>query len=290
MSDHAPHKRSILAVLAHPDDETFGMGGTLALYAQQGVEVNLVCATRGEAGDVDSAYMGEIRSKACLRVQELKCAAELLGIKEVVYLNYSDSGMPGAEDNHHPNALAAQPVITVAEKIAGIIRQKQPDIVLTFDPIGGYRHPDHIAVHQASVLAFDLAADPMQTLGEAALKPHQAYRLYFHTINRTFIKAAILTLRLTGKDPRQFGRNQDIDLVSIAEEKFPTHVRINYAPVAEIREKAAACHASQGGGEHSRGIRKLLSRLTDRKQETFMQAYPPIIGKKPVQNDFFAGF
>lgn len=282
-------KRSILAVLAHPDDETFGMGGSLALYAQQGVEVNLVCATRGEAGDVDAALMGEIRSKACLRVQELKCAAELLGIKEVIYLNYRDSGMPGAADNDHPNALAAQPVQTVAEKIAVIIRQKKPDIVLTFDPIGGYRHPDHIAVHKATVLAFELAADPLQSLGDAELPPHQPSRLYFHTINRAFIKAAIFVLRLSCKDPRRWGHNQDIDMVSIAKEKFPTHVRINYSAVADIRAKAAACHASQGGGTHNSGIRALLSHLTDRKQETFMQAFPLIMGKVNVQKDLFHG-
>ncbi|MCJ7695691.1 MAG: PIG-L family deacetylase, partial [Anaerolineaceae bacterium] len=87
--------RKILAVLAHPDDETFGMGGTLAYYARHEAEVYLVCATRGEVGEIDASFMEKYKSPACLRTQELKQAAEILGIKKVIYLNYRDSGMPG---------------------------------------------------------------------------------------------------------------------------------------------------------------------------------------------------
>ncbi|NIW45118.1 MAG: GlcNAc-PI de-N-acetylase, partial [Gammaproteobacteria bacterium] len=80
----------------------------------------------------------------------------------------------------------------------------RPDVVLTFDPIGGYRHPDHIAIHNATVAAFDKAADPNY---DDPLPPHQADKLYFHTISKTFLKFSVFMLKLTGKDPSKWGKN-----------------------------------------------------------------------------------
>ena len=145
----------LLAVLAHPDDETFGTGGTLALYARRGVKVFLICATRGEVGEVDEEYMKGFKSIADRRVDELRCAAGLLGLTEVIFLDYRDSGMEGSPDNRHPEALTAQPVEAVAKTVAELIQKIRPQVLITFDPIGGYRHPDHIAIHKATVRAFD---------------------------------------------------------------------------------------------------------------------------------------
>ena len=94
-----PNQRILLAVLAHPDDESFGTGGTLALYAQQGAQVYLVCATRGEVGEMDPKHMRGFNSIAERREDELRCAAEKLGLTKVFFLNYRDSGMPGSPDN-----------------------------------------------------------------------------------------------------------------------------------------------------------------------------------------------
>ncbi|MCJ7585571.1 MAG: PIG-L family deacetylase, partial [Anaerolineales bacterium] len=152
------NKPVLLAVLAHPDDESFGMGGTLALYASRGVDVHLVCATRGEVGEVDD--LKGFASIAELREAELRCAAVHLGLKGVHFLDYRDSGMDGSPDNQHPNALAAQPLDEVAAKVVHYIRELHPRVVLTFDPIGGYRHPDHIAIQKATVRAFEQAANP----------------------------------------------------------------------------------------------------------------------------------
>src|SRR3989304_5201223 len=88
--------KKILAALAHPDDESFGMGGTLALYAQRGVDVHLVCATRGEAGTVEAEHLEGYASIAERRVAELRCAALRLGLSGVHFLDYRDSGMPGS--------------------------------------------------------------------------------------------------------------------------------------------------------------------------------------------------
>lgn len=281
-------RKTLLAVLAHPDDETFGMGGTLALYARQGVKVDLICATRGEVGEIDPAYKERIKSAACLRTQELRCAAEVLGIHQLHFLNYRDSGMPGSEANNHPRALSAQPNEKVAEEVAHIIRQVQPEVILTFDPIGGYRHPDHIAIQQATVDAFDLASDTSFTDPEG-LQPFQPKRLFFHTINRRFLRATVWVLRIIGQDPHHFGRNKDIDLVSIASVDFPTHAKIDYRSVKDIREKAAQCHASQGGGEMNKGFRGLITRLFGGHFETFMQAYPAPEDGTRVKKDLFGG-
>ena len=155
-----PSKPVILSVLAHPDDETFGMGGTLAYYAKKGVDVYLICATRGEVGGMDPELLKGHASIGEVREEELRCAAEVLGLKDVYFLDYRDSGMPGSVDNTHPQALAAAPIEEVAKKVALFIRKLKPQVVLTFDPIGGYRHPDHIAIQLATVEAFKLASDP----------------------------------------------------------------------------------------------------------------------------------
>ena len=279
--------KKILAVLAHPDDETFGMGGTLALYARRGVQVDLVCATRGEVGEVDEKYLADIKSTACLRTQELKQAAAILGLHEVIFLNYRDSGMAGSPDNLHPKALAAQPIGEVAGKIAHIIRQVKPEVVITFDPIGGYRHPDHIAIHQATVLGFKMAAGEESYSDPEGLMPFRPQYLYFHTINRRFIKMAVGVMKLLGKDPHKFGKNKDIDIADLAGVNFPTHVRINYRKVAGIREQAVACHASQGGEAMGKGIQGLISRLANSSKDSFMQAFPSVAGKIAKRKDLF---
>ncbi len=154
-------KAVLLSVLAHPDDETFGTGGTLALYSQKGAAVHLVCATRGEVGDVDPALLEGYESIGELRESELRCAAATLGLAGVYFMGYRDSGMPGSPDNLHPQALVAQPVEQVAAQVCSFIRKLKPQVVITFDPIGGYHHPDHIAIHKATVLAYRWASDPI---------------------------------------------------------------------------------------------------------------------------------
>jgi N-acetyl-1-D-myo-inositol-2-amino-2-deoxy-alpha-D-glucopyranoside deacetylase len=274
----------LLAVLAHPDDETFGTGGTLALYARRGVKVFLICATRGEVGEVDEEYMQGFNSIADRRVDELRCAVGLLGLTEVIFLDYRDSGMEGSPDNRHPQALTAQPVEEVANKVAEHIQRIRPQVLITFDPIGGYWHPDHIAIHQATVRAFELCRDEKIKTG---IKPFIPSKFYFNTFPRGFLKAGVRLIRLFGGDPRHFGRNKDIDLLSIAEVDFPINAKISYLPVAEIRDQASACHASQGGQSMNRGPLGWFRRLFS-ANETFMRAFPPPDGKR-IERDLYEG-
>jgi LmbE family N-acetylglucosaminyl deacetylase len=167
-----------------------------------------------------------------------------------------------------------------------LIRELKPDVVLTFDPIGGYRHPDHIHIHKATVKAFELAGDAGF---EDGLTPFKPAKLYFHTISRKFLRLAVRLIRLFGKDPSRWGQNQDIDLTTLAVDDFPVHAKIKY-PKAEKRKAAAsACHASQGGGSLSRGPIGLIFRLFGGTAvDTFMRAYPPSNGET-IENDLFEG-
>ena len=273
-------KITLLAVLAHPDDETFGMGGTLAYYARHGVCVHLVCATRGEVGEADEKYMDGYKTIADMREQELRCAAQKLGLAGVHFLGYRDSGMPGSEDNRNPLALAAQPLNKVALDVVQYIRQLQPQVVITFDPAGGYMHPDHIAIQKAATMAFQMAGDASL---DGGLPPYAPQRLYYHTMPRTFLRI----MPLCGINPRKFGRNKDIDMKAVADLQFPTHFRIDYREVAAVRDEAALCHASQGGGMMSSGLVGWLRRKFA-SYEAFMQAFPPPV-EGSIKTDLFDG-
>ncbi len=277
-------KQTILAVLAHPDDESFGMGGTLALYASRGVDVHLVCATRGEVGDVAPELLKGFRSIAELRESELRCAAGILGLKGVHFLDYRDSGMPGSLDNQHPLALAAQSLDEVAANVVCYIRELKPQVVLTFDPIGGYRHPDHIAIQRATVRAFEQAANP--EFAPAICLSTRRNSCIFISFPKGFLKFAVKLLPLIGKDPHKFGTNGDIDITMIAEVDYPTNARIDIRPVLKKKEQAGACHASQGGGRMGGGLVSFIMRLFS-GSEAFMRAYPPVISGEKLARDLF---
>lgn len=266
-------KRTILIVLAHPDDESFGTGGTIAYYSTQGVDVHLLCATRGEAGTVDPEFLKKHKTIAKLREAELKCAAKALGLKSVNFLGYRDSGMVGSKDNKNPESLVRAPQKAVAAKIVRHIRRLKPEVVLTFDAVGGYHHPDHIAIHKATVQAFHEAGDAKKH--RTAGKPFQPGKLYFTAIQRGRLRRIVFMMRLTGKDPTKLGRNKDIDLTFLTKDKdTPRHVSINYRRVQGMKDKADACHASQLGGRFSRfSLAEFFYWLIGRK-DNYTRAFP----------------
>jgi LmbE family N-acetylglucosaminyl deacetylase len=264
------------------------MGGTLALYAKRGAQVHLVCATRGEAGEVAPEYLKGFKSIAERRVSELRCAAGILGLTGVYFLDYRDSGMSGSSDNQNPLALVNAPLEEVAGKVVSHIRRLRPQVVITFDPIGGYMHPDHIAIQKATVQAFKLAGDPGYK-DPQELSPYQPQKLYFHVFPKGALRLAVRLMPLFGRDPRKFGRNGDIDLMPLVEQgEFPTHAWIDFRPVIEQRDAAAACHASQlEGGPPRAGLLSWIWRWIGAKEQ-FMRAYPETInGVK--ERDLFEG-
>jgi LmbE family N-acetylglucosaminyl deacetylase len=273
----------LMAVMAHPDDETFGVGGTLALYARRGAEVRLVCATRGEVGSAPPDRKG-FPSVGAMREAELRCAAEVLGLTDVHFLGYRDSGMRGSQDNLHPQALAAAPLAAVAGEVARYFRIFRPQVVITFDRIGGYGHPDHIAAHRATVEAFRLAGDPAFPLD--GLAPYEPQKLYFQTFSRGFLRPAVRLLQLIGQDPSHFGQNKDIDLKAVAEVDFPVHAKVNIRSVLAVKERASACHASQGGGMQTGPLRWFFRVFGG--SESYMRAFPETPPRR-TERDLFAG-
>jgi LmbE family N-acetylglucosaminyl deacetylase len=164
-------KLKLLAVVAHPDDESLGFGGTLARYADEGVETFLVTATRGEAGRFGSlGKSGDPLEVGRVRESELRAAAAVLGIREVSVLGYRD----GAVDQV-PSDIAFR-------EIASHIRRIRPHVIVTFGPDGGYGHPDHIAISQFTTAAALCAADSDYSLDDGppmiSPPPHRVPKLH----------------------------------------------------------------------------------------------------------------
>src|SRR5712691_10483231 len=148
--------KTLLAVHAHPDDETITMGGTLARYSAEGVRTIVVTCTRGDLGEVrDPILLAGASSVADLRDRELDAAARRLGVSRVVRLGYSDSGMAGWPENHRPGAFFAADLAEAAERVVEIIEQERPQVMVAYDATGGYGHPDHVKAHHVTVKAFE---------------------------------------------------------------------------------------------------------------------------------------
>ncbi len=281
--------RTLLFVGAHPDDESFGPGATLAHYAQQGVRVYVACATRGEAGTIDPQFfMSGLVTTGDVRWAELQCAGKALGLAGIFHLGYRDSGMAGSPDNHNPEALHNAQTDQVAARIVKIIREVKPQVILTHDPRGDYGHPDHIATHKATVAAF-YAAGEAKLYPEAGA-PFRPSKLYYNVFPRGLLKFAVKILPLLGQNPKKFGRNKDIDLTALVGEMMPINAVIKLERSAvKTKNAASACHQSQvagGGGPPRRGLFSILGILLGRK-DSFTKAFPSANSRR--ENDLFEG-
>src|SRR4051812_14228946 len=166
--------RKLMAVMAHPDDECLGVGGTLAKYAAAGVEVSVVTATRGDRGRYRGFPAGDDRhpgaqALANIREAELRAAASVLGVRDVSLLDYHDQDL----DSARPDQVVAD--------IAAHLRRVRPDVVVTFGPDGAYGHPDHIAICQFTTAATIAAAAAAGVVDAAAaeLPAHVVSKLYY---------------------------------------------------------------------------------------------------------------
>ena len=159
--DTAVGAESVLLVYAHPDDEIFGAAGMTAALRERGIAVTLLCATRGEVGQISDPALATAETLGQVREAELRAAMADLGVDErsVRFLYYRDSGMDGTPENDDPRALIRQPEEVVAGQIAEVIRELRPQTVVTFGPDGVYGHPDHLYVHRVTVRAVHLSAE-----------------------------------------------------------------------------------------------------------------------------------
>lgn len=205
---------TVLTVHAHPDDEASKGAPTLARYKAEGAHTVLVCCTGGEEGDLQNpslraegeAFHGltpeqERALVVSMRAPELAASAEVIGFDEVVMLEYRDSGMADTEPNEHPESFHQADLDEAVGRLVAIIRRTKPQVIITYgDDQKGYPHPDHLRVHDISVLAFDRAgdADWYPDLGE----PFEPSKLYY----AVWAKARIMAvhdamLKYTGESP-----------------------------------------------------------------------------------------
>jgi LmbE family N-acetylglucosaminyl deacetylase len=234
---------SVLAVFAHPDDEGFGSGGTLAMLAARGAHVTLVCATNGDVGEISDPALATPETLAQVRQEELRKAMAVAGVSDVRFLNYRDSGMAGTEDNNHPNSLHQSEPGRVVRKLVSIIREVRPEVVITHDPSGGYGHPDHKAVCQHTTQAFSLAGDDnayseQLTQERLTRTPKLLYYICFPRSNFRRMWQQMLDLNITPPFA-----SQDIDSLGTPDEAVTTV--LNVSQYVDTKIASLNCHRTQ---------------------------------------------
>jgi LmbE family N-acetylglucosaminyl deacetylase len=205
MADTRP--ASLLVALAHPDDEIFH-GGVLAHLSERGVRVTLVCATDGEAGKPHPS-VGPVEDLGALRVEELKLSCERLGLEPPVLLRFHDSARKERQRHEDPHALANVDMLDVEAAIRGVIADIKPHVMLTFEPHGGYYHPDHVAIQRATTAAF---------FSSGVLACEAPQRLFYASMLRDVFVSFAAASRgrgiIDGLDPDVFATAPDMVAVS----------------------------------------------------------------------------
>ncbi|MEV3854419.1 N-acetyl-1-D-myo-inositol-2-amino-2-deoxy-alpha-D-glucopyranoside deacetylase [Streptomyces sp. NPDC050095] len=187
--------RRLLLVHAHPDDESINNGATMAKYAAEGAHVTLVTCTLGEEGEVipdELAHLAPDREDLLgpHRIGELAAAMKEIGVDDHRFLGgpgrYRDSGMMGAEQNERPGSFWSADLDEAAAHLVAVVREIRPQVLITYDPDGGYGHPDHIKAHRVAMRAADLAAEPAfrRDLGD----PHTISKIYWNRVPRTVVE------------------------------------------------------------------------------------------------------
>ncbi|MFE5915058.1 N-acetyl-1-D-myo-inositol-2-amino-2-deoxy-alpha-D-glucopyranoside deacetylase [Streptomyces wedmorensis] len=242
--------RRLLLVHAHPDDESINNGATMARYAAEGALVTLVTCTLGEEGEVippDLAHLAPDREDRLgpHRVGELAAAMRELGVTDHRFLGgpgrFRDSGMMGVEQNKRDNAFWNTDVDTAAPYLVEVIRETRPQVLVTYDPDGGYGHPDHIQAHRVATRAAELAADPgyRPDLGPA----HTIAKIYWNRAPRPVVEAGFARLRAEGS---AFPAVAAVDDVPGVVDEDRITAEIEAAPEHAARKSAAmAAHVTQ---------------------------------------------
>jgi mycothiol S-conjugate amidase len=236
----------LMAVHAHPDDESSKGAGTMAKYVREGASVLVCTLTGGERGDILNPAMDRPEVKSDLpriRREEMSRAREILGVQQR-FLGFTDSGLP--EGDPMPplpdGCFAVTPLVQAAEPLVRAVREFRPHVILTYDENGGYPHPDHVMTHQVSMAAFDAAADPDAYPG--AGQPWQPLKLYYFV---TFHTAKYQALH---EEMRKRGLESPYS--DISEERAERLRRgpavttsVHCADYYHIRDQALLAHATQ---------------------------------------------
>lgn len=240
---------NLVAIFAHPDDESFSCGGTLAKAAAEGHSVHLICATRGEEGeivhpdiDADAYPKGDARGR--LRTEELTETCRVLGLRPPLFLDHHDSGFPIEVGLNNPKAFMNQDVLDLERQLLPYLAELNPDVLITFDPHGGYPHIDHITIHRAAIAAFWSAGSVVQPAPKRLFFPSRSLAAMREA------KARSTSSTMTAVDPEIYG---------VSEDSFAAVIDIK--PYAEQKRKAIEAHRSQFGTEEK--VRGMLEQRGD---------------------------
>ncbi len=286
--------RRLLLVHAHPDDESINNGATMAKYAAEGAHVTLVTCTLGEEGEVippELAHLAADRDNTlgAHRLGELAAAMRELGVTDHRFLGgpgrYRDSGMMGAPQNERPECFWRADVDEAAAYLVEVIREVRPQVLVTYDPDGGYGHPDHIQAHRVAMRAVELAAEPAfrRDLGDA----YEVAKVYWNCVPRSVLEEGFARLREAGRQGEVFPGVASPDDVPgvVPDEEVTAAVDAS----AHAAEKAAAmrAHATQIAVDGP-----FFALSNDLGQPLFPTEYYKLVRGRPGaarEDDLFAG-
>jgi len=273
--------KRLLGAFAHPDDEGI-VSGALLQYSTSGVETGLVCATRGEVGEIADPALATPENLGQVREGEMRAAAEVLGVHNLWFLDYRDSGMAGTPENADPRAFAQASAAEVVGKLVKIIREFRPQVIITFDESGAYGHPDHIAIYRYTTSAFHAAADAVQypDLGPA----HSVSKLYYSSFPRSALRAIGEWMStqnyegsFSGLDPEKLGMPDE-----------QISVWLNVEPWREPKDRSRSMHRTQLDPNN------LMAKIPEeiqrnwRSHERYQLAASRVGPDVPGENDLFA--
>jgi len=229
----------LLLVHAHPDDETINNGATMAMYADLGASVTLVTCTRGEEGEVLVPELSHLASAQTdglgpHREIELKDAMIALGIKDYRFLGqptvkYRDSGMMGTEPNNRPDVFWQADLDSAAAYLVKIIDEVKPHVLVTYDEIGGYGHPDHIQAHRVAMRASELSE-------------WKVSKIYWNAMPKSVLAEGIEKMKEIGSD---FFGAESVDDLPFAKDDSLVTAMVDGTKYVELKMKAMAAHATQ---------------------------------------------
>jgi N-acetyl-1-D-myo-inositol-2-amino-2-deoxy-alpha-D-glucopyranoside deacetylase len=238
---------TLLAVHAHPDDESIAMGGTLARYAAEGARTVLVCCTRGEEGEIHDPTLDPVHAAprlGAIRERELRMAAAILGVgdADVRVLPYRDSGMAGTPANRRPDSFTNADPTEAAERVAAIIRATRPGVVVTYDPGGGYGHPDHKKAHRITLDAIARASRDGDGDGGPAWS---VSKLYYTVVSLSTLLTVNTEMRARGLAAPFREDEHAFDIRQLAVPDAAITARVDVAGYTELTDRARRAHRTQ---------------------------------------------
>jgi LmbE family N-acetylglucosaminyl deacetylase len=269
---------TLMAVHAHPDDESSSTGGILARYADEGIRTVVITCTNGELGDAPGGIKPgdeghDEEEVARIRLAELERACEVLGVGHLEVLGYHDSGMADWEHRDRPDVFCNVSVDDGALRLSNLFEQYRPDVVVTYDELGGYDHPDHVHASRITMAAVARTGIPRKA--------------YFTAFRRTMFERFRTIIEEQGGDVSEFPEPDPEQLAMLDAVEARITTSIDVARVVERKHRALATHASQIA-------ESFWSRLppdafgTLFGEESFIRAHD-VTGAPPPETDLFAG-